>query len=80
MSTQHEVLDLLAQITEVPDLDQRLDLPLYEAQVLDSLRTVELIVSLEEKFGIEISPAEFDRAAWATPRLIVANLEHRVGR
>jgi D-alanine--poly(phosphoribitol) ligase subunit 2 len=53
-------------------------LPLYELELLDSLRTVELILALSDRFGIEISPAEIDRERWASPAKIVADVERRV--
>ena len=46
--------------------------------LLDSLKTVELMVALSEEFGVEISPAEFEREQWATPRRIVAYITSRL--
>jgi D-alanine--poly(phosphoribitol) ligase subunit 2 len=51
---------------------------LFEFDLLDSLRAVELMVALSEEFGIEISPAEFVREEWATPSRIVAYMERRL--
>jgi len=79
MSTAARVVDLLADVTEVGEVRVNLDLPLYDTQVLDSLKTVELIVAFEEAFGVEIPPAEFERDEWATPRKIIAYMERRVG-
>lgn len=55
------------------------ELPLFELALLDSLKVVELMVAYSETFGIEVSPAEFDRDQWATPGRIVAYIERRVG-
>ncbi len=49
------------------------------APELDSLRTVELMLALSERLGIEISPGEFDRERWGSPRRIVEDIERRVG-
>jgi D-alanine--poly(phosphoribitol) ligase subunit 2 len=65
------VLDILAGVTETPEVRQNLDLRLYDLDILDSLRTVELIVAFSDRLGVEISPAELEREQWATPRLIV---------
>jgi D-alanine--poly(phosphoribitol) ligase subunit 2 len=54
------------------------DLPLFELAVLDSLKVVELMVAYSETFGIELSPAEFEREQWTTPGRIVAYIERRV--
>jgi D-alanine--poly(phosphoribitol) ligase subunit 2 len=42
------------------------------------MKTVDLIVAISEEFGVEISPAEFERERWATPRLIIADIESRL--
>jgi D-alanine--poly(phosphoribitol) ligase subunit 2 len=72
------VLQLLASVAETDEVRTNLDLPLYEYQVLDSMRTVQLILMIEEEFGLKISPAEFEREAWRTPRRFIADLEQRL--
>jgi len=79
MSTAEKVLTALAEIAEVGEVRGNLDLRLYDLHLLDSLKTVELMVAFSEVFGVEISPAEFERERWATPRQMVADLESRVG-
>ena len=73
-----KVLQLLASVAETDEVFANLDLPLYECQVLDSMRTVQLILMVEEEFGIKVSPAEFERETWKTPRKIIADLRHRM--
>jgi len=79
MSVADKVLRLLADIAETGEVRENRDLRLFDLAVLDSLRTVELMVALSEEFGVEISPAEFDRSQWETPNRIVAYMESRVG-
>jgi acyl carrier protein len=33
---------------------------------------------IEEQFGIKVSPAEFERESWRTPRDLIADLKHRM--
>jgi D-alanine--poly(phosphoribitol) ligase subunit 2 len=73
-----KVLQVLASVTETDEVRTNLELPLYECQVLDSIKTVELMIRIEEEFGLKISPAEFERENWATPRRIIADLERRM--
>jgi D-alanine--poly(phosphoribitol) ligase subunit 2 len=80
MSVEERVLAVLAQVAEDDVVREEPDLQLFEQDVLDSLRTVELIVALSDEFGVELSPAELDRALWATPRLIVSFMEERLSR
>ncbi len=73
-----KVLQLLASVAETDEVFTNLDLPLYEYQVLDSMRTVQLMLMIEEEFGIKVSPAEFERESWRTPRTIIADLQRRL--
>jgi D-alanine--poly(phosphoribitol) ligase subunit 2 len=75
---QDKVLQLLASVAETDEVFTNLDLPLYDRQVLDSMRTVELMVMIEQEFGIKVSPAEFERESWRTPREIIADLQRRL--
>lgn len=72
------VLQLLVTVTGTDEVRTNPDLPVYDYQVLDSMKTVELMVALEEEFGIKVSPAEFEREMWKTPRKIVADVEQRL--
>lgn len=72
---------VLAVLRDVAGTDEVLaepDLPLYGSGLLDSLATVNLITALAEEFGVEVSPAEFDVSAWATPRRFVEDVRARV--
>jgi D-alanine--poly(phosphoribitol) ligase subunit 2 len=80
MSTADRVLSVLADVAEVDEVRRNPDLRLYDLDILDSLKTIELIVAFSEKLGVEISPAELEREQWATPRKIIAFMEDRVGR
>jgi D-alanine--poly(phosphoribitol) ligase subunit 2 len=79
MATSTDVLNILERVTGTDQVRRNLDLALFDLDILDSLGTVELIVALSEKFGVEISPAEIERQQWASPRKIIAYMEGRVG-
>jgi D-alanine--poly(phosphoribitol) ligase subunit 2 len=78
MTISERVLNVLAGVSEIDDVRHDPDLRLYDLQVLDSMKTVELIVAFSSEFGVEISPAEFDREEWATPRKIISYMERRL--
>jgi D-alanine--poly(phosphoribitol) ligase subunit 2 len=78
MSVAERVLGIIAAIAETREVQENPDLRLYDLGVLDSLKTVELMVALSEAFDVEISPAEFEPDRWATPRRIVADMESRM--
>jgi D-alanine--poly(phosphoribitol) ligase subunit 2 len=73
-----KVLQLVASVAETDEVRTNLDLPLYGCQLLDSIKTVELMIRIEEELGLKISPAEFERESWETPRKIIADVERRV--
>ncbi len=79
MATSTDVMNILERVTGTDQVRRNPDLALFDLDLLDSLGTVELIVALSEKFGVEISPAEIERQQWASPRKIIAYMEARVG-
>jgi D-alanine--poly(phosphoribitol) ligase subunit 2 len=79
VSVADEVLSALETLTRTPEVSHDLDLELFELELLDSLGVVELLVRLSERLGIELSPGEFDREEWSTPRTIIAYLVDRLG-
>lgn len=78
MPIPERVLSILEEITEHDDIRQDLDIGLYDEHILDSLKTVELIIAFNETFDIEIAPTSFEPEQWATPRRIVAYIEQAV--
>jgi D-alanine--poly(phosphoribitol) ligase subunit 2 len=78
MNISDRVLNVLVDVSEIEGVRQNPDVRLYDLQILDSLQTVKLIVAFASEFGVEISPAEFDREEWATPRKIISYMERRI--
>jgi D-alanine--poly(phosphoribitol) ligase subunit 2 len=77
-ATSDQVIDILARVSDTEEVRTNPDLALYDLQILDSMKTVELIVALQQEVGVEISPADFDRDAWATPAKMVADVQKRL--
>jgi D-alanine--poly(phosphoribitol) ligase subunit 2 len=77
-SLSDKVLQVLASVAESDEVRVNLDLPLYDYQLLDSTKTVELMVMIEQEFGVRVSPAEFERESWKTPRKIIADIKRRI--
>jgi len=73
-----KILDVLANIAETEEVRTNPDLALYDLQILDSMKTVELMVALSTEVGVDVSPAEFERENWATPRKLVADVLGRM--
>ena len=73
-----KILTVLTEIAETDEVRNNPDLALYDLQILDSMKTVQLIVALGQEIGVEVSPAEFEREAWATPRKLVEDVLRRL--
>jgi D-alanine--poly(phosphoribitol) ligase subunit 2 len=78
MPNKTALLKMLEDVAGTDEVIRNHELELFDSQVLDSMRVVELIVRLDEDFSIAISPAEFDREAWATPDKFVQDVEARI--
>jgi D-alanine--poly(phosphoribitol) ligase subunit 2 len=78
MTISDRVLDVLAGVSAMEGVRDDPDVRLYDLQILDSMTTVELIVAFSSEFGVEISPAEFDREDWATPRKIISYIQRKL--
>lgn len=74
---QEKLLDILERICEDEVVREDLDLDLFEAGLLDSLGFTELLVDIEDTFGIIISPSEIEREDMATANKILALLADR---
>ncbi len=72
------ILNVLTEVAETDEVRKNPDLALYDLQILDSMKTVELIVALQREMGVEISPSEFDREAWATPGKVIEDVLRRL--
>ena len=52
-----------------------MDANIFENGLLDSMASVQMLLSLQEKFGIDVPVSEFDRSEWDTPNKIIAKVE-----
>lgn len=74
MSIEETVIELFDRLF-MEDVSEMMDEDLFDAGVLDSLGTVELIVELESTFNIKVPISEFGRDDWNTVTKIVQVVE-----
>lgn len=74
---EKEIIDMIVEITDEEDIRDNLDINLFENDMLDSLGYTELLVAIDEKFGIELSPTEIKREMVDTPNKIVELIKSR---
>ena len=74
---KEKLLNIIEELCEDNAVRENLDMDLLEEGMIDSLGIVELIVAIEEGFGITISPSEYDKEDLATVNKILHILEEK---
>lgn len=74
MEFKNDLFTLLAEICQDDSVQENPDIELFDSGLLDSFGTVELLVQIEERFGITVPITEFDRDTWNTPNHIARQL------
>ncbi len=72
------MLDLLEEVCDDEAVREERDVDLFEAGLLDSMAAIEVLVGIEERFGVEIAPTEVEREEMNTVNKIVHQVELRV--
>ena len=70
MDVKSQVIEIIDELL-MEDVSDMMDEDLFDAGVVDSMGTVELIVELESRFGIRVPVSEFGRDDWNTANKIV---------
>lgn len=70
MDVKAEVIEIIDELF-MEDVSDMMDEDLFDAGVLDSMGTVELIVELENRFDVRVPVSEFGRDDWNTANKIV---------
>ena len=73
-----KLLDLIADICGDDVVREERDIDLFEEGLLDSMAAIELLVGIEDVFGISIAPTELDRSEMNTVNLIAARVAERM--
>ena len=74
MDIQTTVIDIIDNLF-MEDISDMMDEDLFDAGVLDSMGTVELVIELEEKFNINIPVSDMGRDDWNTGNKIVQGVK-----
>lgn len=73
-----KMLDLLEDVCGDPAVRDHLDDDLFELGLLDSMAAIELLVSIEDEFGVSIAPTEVERSEMNTANKIVDQVAKRL--
>ncbi|QWT17905.1 D-alanine--poly(phosphoribitol) ligase subunit DltC [Collinsella sp. zg1085] len=75
---EEQVLDMLEQICDDEAVREERDIDLFDAGLLDSMAAIEVLVTIEERFGVEIAPTELEREEMNTVNKIIEQIEERL--
>ena len=75
---EEKVLEMLAEICEDDMVKDNLDMELFETGLIDSLAFAELLIEIEDNFGVIIAPSEIDRKDIDTPQKIMDLIKERL--
>ena len=76
---KEQVLEMLEEICEDEVVREDLDINMKEEGLMDSLAFVEMLVKIEEIFGLSIAPTEVTYEEIDTPNKVISYVENRLG-
>ena len=75
---ESRVLEMLEEICDDEAVREERDVDLFEAGLLDSLAAIEVLVGIEENFGVEIAPTAVERKETNTVNKIIEQIAVRL--
>ena len=78
VNTEEKVLDMLEDICDDDAVREERDIDLFDAGLLDSMAAIELLMAIEEEFGVQIAPTAVDRDEMNTVNKIIHQIEVRL--
>jgi len=74
---KEQILEMLEEICEDEVVREDLDINMKEEGLMDSLAFVEMLVKIEEIFGLSIAPTEVTYEEIDTPNKVILYIENR---
>ena len=78
VNIEEKVLGMLEDICDDDAVREERDIDLFDAGLLDSMAAIELLVAMEEDFGVQIAPTAVDRDEMNTANKIIHQIEVRL--
>ncbi|HIY91881.1 MAG TPA: D-alanine--poly(phosphoribitol) ligase subunit DltC [Candidatus Companilactobacillus pullicola] len=72
---KEKIVGILQDVTGLDNVGQDADQDLFKDGVLDSMATVEVLVTLQDDFDIQVPVSEFDRSQWSTVNKIAQRVQ-----
>lgn len=75
---EEQVLEMLEEICDDEAVREERDIDLFDAGLLDSLAAIEVLVAIEERFGVDIAPTAVERDEMNSVNKIIHQIEVRL--
>ena len=75
---EEKVLNILIEVTGNDDISEEKDTDLFEAGLLDSLGIIEVLLKIEEVFGLRLQPTDLEKKDMATVNNLVEFLNSKL--
>lgn len=75
---EEKVINILIEVTGNDDICDEKDTDLFEAGLLDSLGIIEVLLKIEEVFGIKLQPTDLEKKDMATVNNLVSFLSNKI--
>jgi len=75
---EEKVLNILIEVTGNDDISEEKDADLFEAGLLDSLGIIEVLLKIEEVFGLRLQPTDLEKKDMATVNNLVGFLNSKL--
>ena len=75
---EEKVLNILIDVTGNDDISEEKDADLFEAGLLDSLGIIEVLLKIEEVFGLRLQPTDLEKNDMATVNNLVEFLNSKL--
>lgn len=75
---EEKVVEMLVEVTGSDDIREERDENLFEAGLLDSLGIIEVLLKIEDIFGLKLQPTDLEREDMSTVNNLISYLSGRL--
>lgn len=75
---EEKVLDILERLCGTDEVRNDKNINMFENGLMDSLGFIELVLSMEEDFGLSVEPTEVQREEIDTPNKVIDYIKSKI--
>ncbi|OFI48494.1 D-alanine--poly(phosphoribitol) ligase subunit 2 [Floricoccus tropicus] len=77
-NVKNGIIDIMEEVSG-EDVSSMMDENFYDNGLLDSMATIEVLMSIQDEFGVTIPVLGFVREEWDTPNKVIAKVTEMLG-